>query len=450
LEQSSQSVKQERTMSNTIGIRREDRSRWERRVPLTPDHVRRLVEEGTRVVVQSSSQRVFPDAEYRAAGAEVTDTIEGCDLILGVKEVPEGQFQRGRAYMFFSHTIKGQPGSMPMLGQILEHDCTLIDYERIADEVGRRLIHFGRFAGLAGMIDTLWALGQRYRHEGIDSPFEDVKPAHEYPTLDAAKAAIRNLGERIKTEGIPAECQPVVIGITGIGNVTSGIIDILDCLPKMWLDADDLVDLRPDDRSKHVIYVTFHTDRYLITSADGRGSFDRDNYRRDPNEYESRAHVYLDHLTILMTAAYWVPAYPRVVDTLWLKRAYADGAQPRLRVIGDIALDIEGAVEVTVKATEPDAPVYVYEPGSDKVLDGVAGHGPVILAVDFLPTELPVESSAAFGDALSEFMAFLVACDFSQPFDELDLPAPLKRAVIVHRGELTPDYAYLEDSLTGA
>lgn len=52
------------SLSPTIGIRREDKNRWERRVPLSPDHVQQLVDQGVDVIVQPSSLRVFDDESY--------------------------------------------------------------------------------------------------------------------------------------------------------------------------------------------------------------------------------------------------------------------------------------------------------------------------------------------------------------------------------------------------
>ena len=43
----------------TIAIRREDVNVWERRAPLSPAHVRQLVRQGFRVLVQPSNRRVF-------------------------------------------------------------------------------------------------------------------------------------------------------------------------------------------------------------------------------------------------------------------------------------------------------------------------------------------------------------------------------------------------------
>ena len=38
----------------------------------------------------------------------------------------------------------------------------------------------------------------------------------------------------------------------------------------------------------------------------------------------------------------------------------------------------------------------------------------------------------------------LAACDWSADFDDLDLPRALKGAIIVHKGALTPGFAYLQ------
>lgn len=71
-----------------IGIRREEKSDQERRAPLTPDDVRELSESlGITFVVQPSPNRIFPDAEYAAAGAEISKNLGDCDLIVSIKEV---------------------------------------------------------------------------------------------------------------------------------------------------------------------------------------------------------------------------------------------------------------------------------------------------------------------------------------------------------------------------
>ncbi|MEZ4769322.1 MAG: hypothetical protein R2844_12955 [Caldilineales bacterium] len=100
-----------------------------------------------------------------------------------------------------------------------------------------------------------------------------------------------------------------------------------------------------------------------------------------------------------------------------------------------------------MRATEAGEPSFVYDPLTGGTTDGVAGRGVVDMAVDILPSELPRDASEDFSRVLAGFIPALVAADYNMSFDDLDLPAPIKRAVITHRGELTPDYRYLEQYL---
>jgi alpha-aminoadipic semialdehyde synthase len=72
------------------------------------------------------------------------------------------------------------------------------------------------------------------------------------------------------------------------------------------------------------------------------------------------------------------------------------------------------------------------------------------MAVDNLPCELPRESSQHFSAVLRDMVPPLAAADWGADFENLDLPAHLKRALIVHRGELTPSYRYLRNFLEAA
>ncbi len=113
-------------------------------------------------------------------------------VIFAVKEMPLDFFEPGKTYAFFAHVIKGQPYNMPMLQRMLDLGCNLIDYEKVSDEKGRRLIFFGRHAGIAGMIETLWPLGQRLDWEGIPTPFSQLRHTYEYKDLVEAKEAVSN------------------------------------------------------------------------------------------------------------------------------------------------------------------------------------------------------------------------------------------------------------------
>ena len=64
-------------MKYTVGIRREDKSVWERRVPLVPVHVAELLKENPDIqfVVQPSKKRIFTDDEYMNVGAIMKEDI---------------------------------------------------------------------------------------------------------------------------------------------------------------------------------------------------------------------------------------------------------------------------------------------------------------------------------------------------------------------------------------
>ena len=77
----------------------------------------------------------------------------------------------------------------------------------------------------------------------------------------------------------------------------------------------------------------------------------------------------------------------------------------------------------------------------------VIGQEPVVLAVDFLPCELPVDASRYFSQALSPFVPALARADLRKPLSDSGLPPELQRATIVHNGRLTEPYRYLEREL---
>ena len=176
-----------------VGVRREDKSIWERRTPLVPEDVRTLTAAGVEIHVERSDQRCFPDDAFAAAGAVLVDELREAQTVLGVKEIPSEKFETGKTYMFFSHTIKGQPYNMPMLRRLMDLDCTVLDYELVKNADGIRTIAFGRHAGLAGSINTLWALGERWQRRGVVTPFGALHQALEYGELDKARLAIERM-----------------------------------------------------------------------------------------------------------------------------------------------------------------------------------------------------------------------------------------------------------------
>lgn len=436
-------------MEQCIGIRREDKNEWERRVPLVPAHLKALVEEhGLRFRVQPSSIRAFEDEEYAAAGAELAEDLSPCPVVLAVKEIPTRLLLPGRTYVYFSHTIKGQDHNMAMLRRLMELKCNLIDYERILDDQGRRLIFFGRFAGVAGMIETLAAFGRRLRWEGTPNPFEAVEQPYRYGTLDEAKDAISRVGEAIRRDGLPPALTPLVCGFTGYGNVSRGAQEIFDLLPVKSITPAQLLagEWEGRDDTRTLWKVEFH-EKDMARPADEAAFFELQEYYDYPERYVSAFGPFIPHLTLMVNCIYWTEDYPRLVTREQLLDLYGSGSAPRLRVIGDISCDIDGATQSTVRSTQPGNPVYVYDPASGKATDGVEGSGPVVMPVDNLPCELAVDSSGEFSTALRPFIPGIAAADFSGPLEACDLPAPVKRGLILYQGQLTPDYEYMKEFL---
>ena len=430
-----------------IGLRREDKNEWERRVALTPAHVMTLVRNaGVSLQVQPSTTRAFADVDYSAAGAALVEGLGDCDVILGIKEVPTEELQAGKIYLYFSHTTKGQAYNMPMLRRLMELGCTLIDYEQITDARNKRIIFFGRYAGYAGMIDTLWALGRRLESEGHVTGLEQIRLAHDYSSLDEATHHIARVGEKLRHTGLPEPLQPIVCGLTGSGNVSLGAQEIFDRLPTLDVAPEDLERLIADPDRPHTVLYKVQFDRRHRFGRRADGGFDAAEFDEHPERYENGLARWLPHLTMLLHGAFWRPGQPRAVSLDDIDRLWS-GEDPKLKVIADISCDIGGGIAATVKPTTPGNPVFVYDVDRREALDGYRGRGPVILAIDNLPCQLAAESSEHFGDTLVGWVPLLDRCPWGQPLDELPLPDSIRRAVIVHRGALTPSFGYLQTSL---
>ena len=66
------------------------------------------------------------------------------------------------------------------------------------------------------------------------------------------------------------------------------------------------------------------------------------------------------------------------------------------------------------------------------------------MAIDNLPAEISLESSISFSQALKSLIPSLVNADYSNNFEHCSLSPELKKAVILYKGELTPDFKYMK------
>lgn len=444
---------------NIIGIRKEDENKvYEFRTPLTPETVAELIgnHPDLQVIVAEGRKpefkypRAFSDQEYQAIGATVDD-VNQADIILGVKEVNIDQITPHKTYVFFSHTHKAQPYNMPMLRKLKNMGCSLVDYELIvedkADDVyqighGKRQVFFGHMAGYAGALDTLYGLGQRFALKGIDTPLKRLVKSMDYTSphghfgdLTIALDTLKAVGETIARDGFPESVSPVVIGVTGSGNVSQASRHILSHLPHQTITADEL--LAPDfalNASRHVVYCV--------------------QFNRHDRRWTHFQHI-LPHLSALIHGAKWDVKQDRLVTRQFLR----DHPALKLEIIGDITCDPNGAIEFS-KATYPDHPIYTYHPARDDLdtkwsndqfkqtcQTGIQAEGVAVMAVTNLPTEFAREASESFSEMLGYFMPEFINADFSQDFADFTIARQVKRAFILYQGALTPDFQYLEENL---
>jgi alpha-aminoadipic semialdehyde synthase len=436
----------EENLLNRIGLRKEEKS-FETRVALIPNQVKFLTDKyDIEFVVEPSSQRAFEEKEFEEVGA-TTMQLKGSSVpvVLGIKEMPIDFFEKDIAYIFFSHTIKGQKYNMPMLQHIMNTGSTLIDYERVVDDNGRRLIYFGNWAGMAGISDTFRILGERFDAEGTKpNPFAGMRTTLELKGLDAVKEEFKLLAERIQTQGLPEELTPFVVGFAGYGNVSRGAQMLFDLLPHKEVSPENLQNLKSES---NLLYKCVFKEEDMVTPTDTSRQFELQDYYKSGKEgYTGVFHNYVQYLTVIMNCIYWTKKYPRLITKDFIRKHWNEESR-KLRAIGDISCDVGGAIEFTLDCTTPAEPAFVYLPDDDKIRLGVHGDGPVVIAVDNLPCELPRESSTSFGETLLEFIPALAKADFKAPFEDLDLPREIKDAIIVYRGELTKNFEYLNQYL---
>jgi alpha-aminoadipic semialdehyde synthase len=362
--------------------------------------------------------------------------------------MPTRVFRDGGRYVFFSHTMKGQEYNMAMLAELVRHGCTLVDYECVKDAEGRRLIFFSRHAGTVGMLDSLWTLGQRYAALGHDTPLAELMPTHRYDGKEAALSAVDAVAERIASEGLPVELCPLVIGITGGGNVAAGAREVFGRLP--------IEEIAPAELESWVQRNAQLRDRIGIVQLDGGdlvenaiepGPFEWQHYFDHPERYRSRTAPWLSHLSMLVHGIYWDDRYPVLVTRDDFAKLFEGGVTPKLQVIGDITCDVDGSLASTVRDTQPGDPVYVYDPRRDTAPSGFGGEGIAVMAVGNLPAELPIEASGTFSGALEQFIPAMAAAKLDGSLEESGLPDPIRRAVILWRGEFAPDFAAMREYL---
>ena len=401
-----------------IAIIRESRSD-DRRTPLVPSHIKELLSTflDLSIFVQPSKHRCFSDQEYEDKGAIINEDLSNCDLILGVKEIEPDLLISSKSYMFFSHTSKIQPDNSAaaqgtpgmdkkeLLKEILKKKITLIDYENIRDDLSRRYLGFGRFAGIVGCYNSLnlylETLGQR-----------SMPRANEL-----------NSYEKLKDNISKRDFGNARIIITGDGRVARGSLDLLEFSNIQKVSPDEYL----ENNNTSAVFCNLSTSSY-VSHKDGN-VFDLQNFINSPEMYVSVLDKYMPSSTMLISAHYWDPKSPRLLEKKDIEK------YNNLKIIGDITCDVNGSIPTTSRpSTIVDPYYYVDRTTLQEVNQN--NRALAVMAVDNLPSELPKDSSKEFGDGIvNEVLPYILKKDDGR----------IKRATITENGNFLSSYKYLKN-----
>jgi len=397
-----------------IGIIKEGKVPIDKRVPLTPAQAKQLKESyKVEVVAQSSDIRCFTDDDYRQAGIDIVDSIEDCDIILGVKEVPISNLIPNKTHFFFSHTIKKQDYNRDLLRAILDKNIRLIDWETLTNENQNRVIAFGRWAGIVGAYNALWTYGKRYN-------LFHIRRAHECFDYEDLKSEFKKIG-----------LPNIKIALTGGGRVTKGAMEVLHGVGISHVTPRDFLENRFDEP----VFTQLNSRDYN-KRKDG-GEFHRHEFYDHPELYEGDFKQYTQVTELLIACAFWDPTAPVLFHREDIMNNDFD-----IKVIADITCDIEGSIPSTKQPSTIDDPIYDYNPSDDEVEEALSDEGNItVMAVDNLPCELPRDAPESFGSQFLENVAEHLLVN--------DAKNIIQKATIAENGSLTKRYDYLQDYVDG-
>jgi alanine dehydrogenase len=399
-----------------IGVIREGKVPPDKRVPLTPKQCKLLETRypNVELVVQPSPVRAYSDQAYLDEGVTMNEDLSSCDIILGVKEVNIEDLIPGKKFMFFSHTIKKQPYNRDLLRAIMDKNIQLIDYEVLKNKSNKRVIGFGRYAGIVGCYNGL-------RTFGLKHDLYELKAANQ---CEDRKEVEREL----KKVQLPSNMKLV---LTGYGRVGHGAREILDLLPIKEVSPEEFL----TQEFEGPVYSQLDTEDYYARK-DG-GEFDKRNFYRSPEEYKCTFSRYLSEADMYIPCHYWSDKADYIITREDLK-----APNVRLSVVADISCDIDCAVACTIRPSNIANPIYGYNPETESEDDFKKEGVIAVMAVDNLPCELPLDASEDFGNELLKevFPALLQE-------DKDDMIARGSETTL--DGNLTEHFTYLEDYIAG-
>lgn len=392
-----------------IGLIREGKVPADNRVALTPAQCKWIHKNRAdiRIIVQTSSNRCFSDAEYQRAGIEVKEDLSECNFLFGIKEVPVNMLMADKTYLFFSHTKKLQPYNKKMLRAIVQKNITLIDYECLEHSDGTRIIGFGFFAGVVGAHNGMMAFGKRtgnFELQRVNSSKNLQYLIHTYFGLH-----------------LPA----IKIAVTGSGRVAHGILEIMNLMGIHEVEPEDYI----SRNFEYPVYV--HLKGSNLYRHRETGKYSRMDFHQNPRQYSCLFSNYLPFTDIIMNGVYWDADIPRLFEIDDMK-----SPSFKVQTIADITDDAHGSIPANLGDATIEDPVYGVDKNSFEKTAPYLKSSVDIMAVGNLPNELPKDASRYFGEQLIKYIMLPLIEGNSEIID---------KATIVKNGKITKPYDYMSD-----
>ncbi len=323
-----------------IWVRAEQRP-FEQRVGLTPTGAKKLINKGFDITVEESSSRAIPISAYKEAGCTIAQEHSWPDapsdvIIFGLKELDEDGPDLKHRHIMFGHAYKGQKDGPHLLRRFKRAGGTLYDLEYLTDENGRRVAAFGYWAGFAGAAVGLMAWLAQLEKISLG-------PVSVYQDKDILVTELIRKLEALENTATPL---PSAIIIGAKGRVGTGASDLYEAL-KM------------------------KTTRWDMEETAHGGPFPE----------------ILDH-TLFVNCILARPGVPVFVPKSAVEENRA------LRVIADVSCDPNSDYN----------PIPIYDRSTtfaEPTLQIAGEPNPLdVMAIDNLPSMLPVESSEDYADQL--------------------------------------------------
>tara|TARA_B100001564_G_scaffold154738_1_gene129954 strand:- start:2768 stop:3961 length:1194 start_codon:yes stop_codon:yes gene_type:complete len=391
-----------------LGILREEKIPVDKRTPFSPSQCKRIINDfpNIEIYVQSSQFRCYNDNEYISNNISVSEDISFCDILFGIKEVPSNNLIADKTYFFFSHTIKKQDYNRELLKNIISLNIRMIDYEVLKFKNGKRILGFGRYAGVIGAYNGLLAYG-------LKTNLFDIKPAHL--CLDRKEMDYELKKVVLKNEKLL---------VTGKGRVGKGIIETLKKLNITEVNIEDYL-------TKEFNYPVFLN----IDVLDYNERVDEKNsnfldFINNNKEYKSSFMKFVSKTNIYFAGHFYANGAPYLFT-----RKDVRSKQFNISVVADISCDIDGPVATTIRASKITDPIYGYNKITESEDDFMKDDVIAVMAVDNLPCELPKDASNDFGENLIKHIIPILNSNNSI----------LEDATICKDGDLTKNFEYLRD-----